>query len=743
MKLQQLYDLADQGLNIFPVRSNGRKIPHIKGWYENASSDKEKIKAWWTKWPDAYVGLPTGEKNMLWVIDVDVKNGKDGEASLDAVDAEIPATLDQTTASGGRHLFYKWKLHYNIPSRTNILGEGVDVRCDGGFVVIAPSEGYEMLGGFDMDLIADSPDDLVELVSKKIMYSNKDPDATRLDREEVAERLSDLKIYDYQTRDKWRNIIMSVKSASGGEDWGLELLIDWSMGDADHFEDDVETACIKVWESADIDREGGITAGTLIKESNNERLERRVQSAFDGLEDFGEIEATGFNKDEWLFNDKTKKLTASNKNVYSLILQDEIKIQSNKKSKPNPFFHMVALDELQQATVFTSAPFWMGSRAKSMIGERVSDNTLHNMMVQVQHTLGLTFSKSVFHDAINGVASLRGFHPVVNYLERLKWDGIPRVENWIQKYVGVKEIDKDTTYLRAISRATLLGAVARAYCPGIKFDNMLVLESEKQGVGKSTAVDILGKKWSGCPMIEIGHKDAEQNLQGIWIVEWGELASLNKKEASDVKDFISRRHSTFRRSHGREAETVKRGCIFIGTTNISPGQGYLKDPSGARRYWPIEVVGAKWYIDEESGKKALKVDFDGLKDDIDQIWAEAVEIYMDKKDSKYPPWILNPAEDFEARIHQEKRQQTDSRIYYLEEWLTSGDGRKEDHLTGFDVATCCFNIPADQATAFKVRDYATMLSKLGWKYSQYMVKGKRLRCFKRPKDWDDGDVTLD
>ena len=84
-------DLARRGFAVFPLRNwgDGDGWKPIKDFPDKASADPAQIKNWWAKWPDSRVGLLTGERNGITVLDVDVKNGKDGEASLTELGSRI------------------------------------------------------------------------------------------------------------------------------------------------------------------------------------------------------------------------------------------------------------------------------------------------------------------------------------------------------------------------------------------------------------------------------------------------------------------------------------------------------------------------------------------------------------------------------------------------------------------------------------------------------------------------------
>jgi len=122
-------------------------------------------------------------------------------------------------------------------------------------------------------------------------------------------------------------------------------------------------------------------------------------------------------------------------------------------------------------------------------------------------------------------------------------------------------------------------------------------------------VRALGGQWFSDSFTSIQGKEAIEQIQGFWILEMGELAGLKKAELETIKHFISKQDDSYRVAYGKRTETFPRQCVFIGTTN---NDDFLRDATGNRRFWPVSV--------EES--------FEGMtKEDRDQIWAEAVEVY--------------------------------------------------------------------------------------------------------------------
>lgn len=196
------------------------------------------------------------------------------------------------------------------------------------------------------------------------------------------------------------------------------------------------------------------------------------------------------------------------------------------------------------------------------------------------------------------------FHPVREYLKGLHWDGVPRLNTMLQDYLGVE----DSPYTQAAGRKWMCGAAARALRPGCKFDCVLVLVGP-QGVGKSTFAAILARGWFNDSVIDMGRKDGYESLQGSWIIELSELASMKRQEVESVKAFIAKQEDTFRAAYARRADTRPRQCVFLATTNDTE---FLKDRTGERRWWPVNVT--------------RKLDRDQLRQNVDQLWAEAVAV---------------------------------------------------------------------------------------------------------------------
>jgi len=209
--------------------------------------------------------------------------------------------------------------------------------------------------------------------------------------------------------------------------------------------------------------------------------------------------------------------------------------------------------------------------------------------------------------AIDLSAAKKAFHPVRDYLHRVKWDGVARIDNMFVKYLGAP----DTAYTRGISRLMFLGAVTRVFEPGHKFDYVVILEG-LQGKRKSTFIETIARSW----FVEMegdlhDRKQLVEKMQGAWILEIPELSGFGKAEIQAIKAIFSAKHDKVRLAYDKRGKKFMRQCIFIGSTNDAE---YLRDPTGGRRFWPIVC-------------KVASIDIAGLEKEIDQMWAEAFMIY--------------------------------------------------------------------------------------------------------------------
>ena len=251
--------------------------------------------------------------------------------------------------------------------------------------------------------------------------------------------------------------------------------------------------------------------------------------------------------------------------------------------------------------------------------ERISpaftDMDLNYIMLYLEETYGLTMDKIVQKSIVHQ-ADRNKYHPVRDYLNSLQWDGQERIRYVLHHFLGAP-VD-ELTY--ESMKMFLLGAIARAFRPGIKFEYMLCLVGG-QGVGKSTFFRFMAVKddWF---TDDIGKLDSEKvycQLRGHWMIEMSEMvATARSKSIEETKSFLSRQKETYRDSYAVYALDRPRQCVFGGTSNIKRFLPF--DRTGNRRFVPVQTNRAEMEVHILENEKESR-------QYIDQVWAEAMMLY--------------------------------------------------------------------------------------------------------------------
>ena len=266
-------------------------------------------------------------------------------------------------------------------------------------------------------------------------------------------------------------------------------------------------------------------------------------------------------------------------------------------------------------------------------GVPLDDARIDRLWVAIADAFEFQPAKATLRTVILADAHHHTWHPVRQYLDALRWDGTPRLDHWLRTYGGAD----DSPYVQAVGALPLVAAVRRVRHPGCKFDELLILESA-QGTLKSSALRAL------CPCdawfsddlpLGVDSKLVIERTAGKWIIEAAELHGNRGREAEALKSFLSRQiDGPVRLAYGRLPVTMPRQFVLIGTTNSQ--LAYLKDGTGARRFWPVRV---------------RQFDVEALTRDRDQLWAEAATREAAGESIRLAPTLWQAA----ARAQEDRR----------------------------------------------------------------------------------------
>jgi putative DNA primase/helicase len=212
-------------------------------------------------------------------------------------------------------------------------------------------------------------------------------------------------------------------------------------------------------------------------------------------------------------------------------------------------------------------------------------------------------------------------------------------------------------------------------------------------------------EWFSDEISDLGSKDSAQDLRGKWIIELAELSAMKRGDIERTKAFMSRGVDHYRPSYGRRSQDFPRQCVFAGTTNA---ETYFGDETGNRRFWPVKV-GA--------------IDITGLREERDQLWAEAVVAF--KAGEK---WWLTAEVEKAAAEEQAERRIADPWEQPLLEWA----GRQVNPVS-IPEALTALSVPVerhDQAGANRV---ARIFKAAGWERKQHRAGRGRTWGYRPPE----------
>ena len=575
-------EYARRGWKVFPVAHN-HKHPHpklSKGGYKCATNDLSTIKAWWTADPNANIGLSLADSGLV-CLDADTYKPDCSFAALEE-QYDIPITLRQRSASGGLHLIFKCLPEDKFPGQ---FGSSIDIKHNG-YILLSPSvfegktyawDNNEEIASAPKWLKREKPKTLAEDTTLVI----DDSWAESFDIEVALQRAS--------LGESWHNnVLRSVGAmvARGFQDHEIHAKTDLTT-QPDYSVNDTRKEVQKMIDGA---RRKGFDTGVI----------HRMQTNLDYLEPI---------------KDRQGNLICNHLNITKILLEH------------HDWSGVFAFNKFTQTEQVIETLGSQNSRVGGLSYRPVEDGDYTRLSIWLNAHGMTNVQKHIVVDAVKHAAAQRTFNPVDDYLNECmaKYDlneTNQLLDTWMIDFLGVKPSTEDEAiYIKAVSRLSLIQAVARARNPGCKADSVVILEGQ-QGTGKSSAIRVLfGEEYFGDQLPPMSSKDASSYLKGKWCVELAELEYKRKAEVETIKAFITRTHENYRPAFGREEVNLARTTVFFGTTNASE---YLVDETGNRRFLPVATN---------------EIDLARLAAARDKLWAAAAHAYH----SDEPYWLADEA----------------------------------------------------------------------------------------------------
>ena len=318
-------------------------------------------------------------------------------------------------------------------------------------------------------------------------------------------------------------------------------------------------------------------------------------------------------------------------------------------------------------------PFFRGAIRKNLLTERIdivkslgwyrdsstlTDVDIKYLLLYFEEKYGLTVEKKLI-DAVTIVANENRYHPICNFLNSLKWDGIERIRFCLHHFLGS---DTDQ-YTYEAMKLFLLGAISRVFHPGCKFETMLCLVGGQEA-GKSSFFRLLAIKddWFSDDLRKLEDENVYRKMQGHWIIEMSEMiATANAKSIEEIKSFLSRQKETYKIPYETHPADRKRQCVFGGSSNTLD---FLPlDRTGNRRFVPVMVYAERAQVHILENEKQSR-------EYIQQVWAEAMEIYRSGDFSLK----FSPAMNEFLKAHQKEFMPEDTKAGQIVDYLDSYSG---------------------------------------------------------------------
>lgn len=618
---------AKIGWPVFPVTGYKTPFKNSHG-HLDATTDPVVIEAWWTERSSANLALACGE---IVVFDADGPTALRRLLAIAQANGGMPRTAVAQT-SRGAHFYFRAPAEVHVRTRNEPRSksgdDGIDIKAHGGWVVLPPSVSaksrfqYKWLSPLP---IAEMPMWLLEaleppdrLLETHFKHLGDIPEhLKRLQTHDVTKSIETNLRTEYSSAEHARLVsaLTAIPISCGYDDF---LKIGMALKELEWDRSDGTSIAFDIWNGWCAQSEHHNEAGLESKWNSFKRSGVTVASIYHMAQQY-----------DWNGGAPSPVSSAPPKGTESLQPQlnghasaaqalpaaflsppsgaiffpDRTEEGHPKATYTNAIVAVEALGIACKHDLFHNRMLVAGEPLAQWNNIELTDNIVMVIRSLIRHRYGFDPNKQNTSDACQFLCLKNQFDPVLDYLDELQWDGTPRLDTWLARYMGAA----DTEFNRAVGRLSLIAAVRRARHPGTKFDQIVVLEGPEEGKGKSSAVAILAgpENFSDQKILGVDDRMQQELTEGVWLYEISELSGMNKAEVEHVKAFASRNTDRARPAYGRFRVDIKRRLIFFATTNRTD---YLISDTGNRRFWPV-LTG--------------HIDLVGLQRDRDQLWAEA------------------------------------------------------------------------------------------------------------------------
>jgi len=489
--------LVGKGKPVFPC---GKDKKPLVAWadFQKRIPTVDEVREWWTKWPEANIGMPTGKLSGISVVDIDPKNGGTVPEGMPTMTTVVK------TGSGGWHYYYK---HADGVRNTDERGtgfKGVDIRGDGGFVIVPPS--ITNIGSYEViveEPLIPFPTEFFKIKKERFDVAAIIGGVSEGSRNMTAAQFAGSVIAKYR-KEEWESIVWPILQA-------------WNK------------TCTPPEPEKDLRKTFESICKTHLR---NHAEEEKKQGHGVPIDDLDLVKSA---------EGKTIKCV---ENAARLL------------ERHPDFKGRLRFDEFAQDPQIRENGEW----------RRIQDDDYTNIQraAQSMYQHFATYGLELFVQSIMSVCSKNKVDSAKDWISTLAWDGEQRIEEFCMKAYGVE----DTVYHRAVGKNFLLGMAARILIPGCHHRSVLILEGPQNSKKSKSFRTLVGEKWflEDAPL-NVENVSFHMSLWGKLIVEFSEGVIFSKIDMGKLKGLVSTPSDTIVKKWGKTPIDMRRRCVFVITTN--------------------------------------------------------------------------------------------------------------------------------------------------------------------------------